>query len=185
MKRVRVICLMFIAIFALMANDVYSGGPGSGRRSYSTRRTSSSTYIPKYKKGRAISRSKSSSGTVNVKGYYRKDGTYVQPHTRSSNPASKGSQTDNSSTSQQNVSASQGAKADSQKIIGIVNEAKGKSGRVTSYSLQNDQGDYTILKLKKDIVAKQLGKKIEVTGKVFNRNKGKKVVYVKDWKTLD
>lgn len=27
---------------------------------------------------------KSSSGTVNVRGYYRKNGTYVRPHTRSS-----------------------------------------------------------------------------------------------------
>jgi hypothetical protein len=35
------------------------------------------------KKKRSSSYSGSSSGTVNVKGYYRKDGTYVRPHTRS------------------------------------------------------------------------------------------------------
>lgn len=36
------------------------------------------------KKKKSPSYSGSSSGTVNVKGYYRKDGTYVGPHTRSS-----------------------------------------------------------------------------------------------------
>jgi len=37
-----------------------------------------------------IAAKKSSGGTVHVKGYYRKDGTYVQPHTRSA-PGSKSS----------------------------------------------------------------------------------------------
>jgi hypothetical protein len=35
------------------------------------------------KKKKSSSYSGSSSRTVNVKGYYRKDGTYVRPHTRS------------------------------------------------------------------------------------------------------
>ena len=36
------------------------------------------------KKKSSSSSTTSSGGTVNVKGYYRKNGTYVQPHTRSS-----------------------------------------------------------------------------------------------------
>lgn len=35
------------------------------------------------KKKKTSSYSTSNGGTVNVKGYYRKDGTYVRPHTRS------------------------------------------------------------------------------------------------------
>lgn len=40
---------------------------------------SQSSYRPTY----TPSSSKSSGGSVSVKGYYRKDGTYVKPHTRS------------------------------------------------------------------------------------------------------
>jgi len=46
---------------------------------YSSRTSSSSTTSPK----RSSSYYSSPGKTVNVKGYYRKDGTYVRPHTRS------------------------------------------------------------------------------------------------------
>ncbi len=39
------------------------------------------TYNP-YSSSSTVEGSKSSDGTVQVKGYYRKDGTYVKPHTR-------------------------------------------------------------------------------------------------------
>jgi len=128
--------------------------------------------------------SKSSSGTVNVKGYYRKDGTYVQPYTRSA-PASKGAESDNSS-SQQNTPTSQGTQTDnSEVIIGVVNEVKNKFGSVTEYFIQTDQGDYTIKGIKRLYADKQLGKKLEVTGKIVHMTKDKKVIYVKDWKVLE
>ncbi len=52
-------------------NTNYRGSISNySRSSYNSNR------IPKYN-------SRSNSGTVHVKGYYRKDGTYVKPHTRS------------------------------------------------------------------------------------------------------
>jgi len=48
-------------------------------------RDSTYTYVKGYNKGRSkSSETTSSGGTVQVKGYYRKDGTYVQPYTRRS-----------------------------------------------------------------------------------------------------
>jgi hypothetical protein len=43
---------------------------------------SSSAPVAKKKKKSSTSYSSSSGGTVQVKGYYRKNGTYVKPHTR-------------------------------------------------------------------------------------------------------
>ncbi len=140
--------------------------------------------ISKSSSSSSKSSSKSSSGTVNVKGYYRKDGTYVQPYTRSA-PASKGAESDNSS-SQQNTPTSQGTQTDnSEVIIGVVNEVKNKFGSVTEYFIQTDQGDYTIKGIKRLYADKQLGKKLEVTGKIVHMTKDKKVIYVKDWKVLE
>lgn len=65
-----------------VGSSVIVSEPGSGSSSSSngtTSRTSSSTSEPS---------SRSSSGTVNVRGYTRKDGTYVPSHTRSA-PGSK------------------------------------------------------------------------------------------------
>ena len=40
-------------------------------------------------KNKSVNNSTSSGGTVNVRGYYRKDGTYVRPHTRKSSGSRK------------------------------------------------------------------------------------------------
>lgn len=52
-----------------------------------SKNTSSSYKSTNYRKSNS-EYSNSGNGTVNVKGYYRKDGTYVKPHTRSA-PRSK------------------------------------------------------------------------------------------------
>lgn len=49
---------------------LYGSSYGTNSSSSSSNSSSSSSYTP-------------SGGTVQVKGYYRKDGTYVRPHTRS------------------------------------------------------------------------------------------------------
>lgn len=54
---------------------------------YNPNYTTYSSYTPvsqsSYRSIYSPSSSKSSGGSVSVKGYYRKDGTYVKPHTRS------------------------------------------------------------------------------------------------------
>lgn len=50
--------------------------------SYTTPSYNSSSYYSSPRSS-SYSSSSSSGGTVNVKGYYRKNGTYVKPHTRS------------------------------------------------------------------------------------------------------
>lgn len=54
-------------------NSYNSFAPSSN--TYETNRTPNRTYTPSYSSG---------SGSVHVRGYYRKDGTYVRPHTRRS-----------------------------------------------------------------------------------------------------
>lgn len=78
-RRVRSIFKVIPATLAISHDDRYfQGKHGSLYHQYSSNNSTSGNYysgdtyvIP------------SSGGTVNVKGYYRKDGTYVRPHTRS------------------------------------------------------------------------------------------------------
>lgn len=62
------------------ANLVYSYVPISDTSNATTNSISYSSDSGTYKP----SSSRSSGGSVHVKGYYRKNGTYVRPHTRSS-----------------------------------------------------------------------------------------------------
>lgn len=65
-------CRLMLALFVLLLPaEVLAGGTCSGVRGGCGR----SAY-------RSSSRSPISGGTVHVSGYYRKDGTYVRPHTR-------------------------------------------------------------------------------------------------------
>jgi hypothetical protein len=59
-------------------------GSGGGGSVASSTRDSSGSYTPSYSYGGGgSSRSRSTGGSVSVRGYYRKNGTYVAPHTRS------------------------------------------------------------------------------------------------------
>lgn len=71
------------------ASDGFIYGYSSSKKmvapSYSPSQNTDSVVTTSPVRGRdsTISTQTSTGGTVNVKGYYRKDGTYVQPHTRS------------------------------------------------------------------------------------------------------
>lgn len=70
------------AVNPVYNNSLNASSSNSNNNSSDTNSSTSSNYSSRssYK---SPSPSTSSGGTVNVKGYYRKDGTYVRPHTRS------------------------------------------------------------------------------------------------------
>jgi hypothetical protein len=69
-RRIRVVAIVLAALLGSLFTlaSVEARSRGYSRRSYSTR---------------SYSRRSSSGGRVSVRGYYRRDGTYVRPHTRS------------------------------------------------------------------------------------------------------
>ncbi|OQX03142.1 MAG: hypothetical protein BWK80_56305 [Desulfobacteraceae bacterium IS3] len=70
-------------------------------------------------------------------------------------------------------------------VTGVVAEVKNKKGKVTSATIQSDKETCTIVrKAKGAAVAKLVGKNVEVTGTVSER-KGKKYIYVKEFKQLN
>lgn len=70
-------------------------------------------------------------------------------------------------------------------VSGVVAEVKSKKGKVTGATLQSDKDTYTIVRKAKGAdVAKLVGKQVEVTGMVSER-KGKKYIYVKEFKAMN
>jgi|GEM_PF-3402504 hypothetical protein len=70
-------------------------------------------------------------------------------------------------------------------VTGVVAEVKNKKSKVTGATLQSDKDTYTIVRKAKGAeVAKLVGKNVEVTC-IVSEKKGKKYIYVKEFKALN
>ncbi len=108
-KNIRLLLIAFISFSLFLSfNDIaQAGGKGSGRRS-----------------GGSYKSSSSGSKSIKVKGYTRKDGTYVAPHYRSAPKSKSTSYTPSKSSKSYTTSSALGVKRDSEGRIERSSKAK-------------------------------------------------------------
>ena len=84
MKKKLIVLILSLALFSFGIGEALSRGGGKGKGSYRTSGSKSSGY-----KSGASQSSSRSAGSVRVRGYKKRNGTYVKPHYRTAPNATK------------------------------------------------------------------------------------------------